>query len=101
MKTPSLQVKMGGKTVTVPIVKNEETTLRIVERVNQRLQDIEESSPRIDTQAFALQTAYSFAVELAQAEAAEADDQQDTLEALGRLQRSLEDVLMVLDFSAD
>ncbi|GMV91548.1 MAG: hypothetical protein AMXMBFR82_13260 [Candidatus Hydrogenedentota bacterium] len=96
MKNPTLQVKMGGKTVTVPVYRDEATTLRIVGRVNQRLGEIEESSPRIDTQAFALQTAYTFAVELARAESEADADEQDCLQALGRLAQALKETLAVI-----
>ena len=97
MKAPSLRVKIGGKTVTVPVFKDEQTTLRIVDLVNRRIQNIEENSPRIDTQAFALQTAYSFAVDLARAEAAEAEDEGELVQALTKLQLALGDVLKTFD----
>lgn len=97
MKNPTLQVKMGGKTVTVPVYRDEATTLRIVGQVNQRLEEIEESSPRIDTQAFALQTAYTFAVELARAQSEADADEQDCQQALGRLAQSIKETLAVLE----
>lgn len=97
MKHETMQVKLGGKTVTVPVFRDEIKTLRIVDQVNQRLQEIEDGSSRIDTQAFALQTAYTFAVELAHAEAQLDADGQDMLLALTRLSRSLGEVLKVLE----
>lgn len=90
---PRLEVKLGGKTVHVPVYKDEQTTLRIVEHVNQRLAEIEEASPRIDTQAFALQTAYLFALDVEHAHAEEAEDEADLIRALTRLQLSLKEVL--------
>jgi len=97
MKEPFIQVILGGKTVAVPIYKDEQTTLRIVELVNRRLQDIERDSPRIDTQAFALQAAFAFAVECARAEAAASEDEAELLQSLTRLQLALDEVLRIID----
>jgi cell division protein ZapA (FtsZ GTPase activity inhibitor) len=96
MKEPTLQVKIGGKTVSVPIYRDEQTTLSLVELVNRRLQEIEETSPRVDTQAFALQTAYAFAADLARLEAAASAEEGELVQALSRLQTAFDDVLKTL-----
>lgn len=96
MKAPTLQVKIGGKTVSVPIYRDEPTTLSLIELVNQRLEEIEASSPRVDTQAFALQTAYAFAVDIARLEAAASAEEDELVQALSRLQTALADVLKTL-----
>jgi cell division protein ZapA (FtsZ GTPase activity inhibitor) len=101
MKNPTVQVKIGGKTVSVPIYRDEATTLRIVEKVNRRLQEIEEESPRIDTQAFALQTAFSFAADVARIESAAENDEQNLIRALTKLQRALGETLKTLDADVD
>lgn len=63
--TPSvLPVKIANVSMRVPVCVDEETTRGIVEALNARIKQIEEKAPRIDTQAFALQTAYEAAVDL-------------------------------------
>jgi cell division protein ZapA (FtsZ GTPase activity inhibitor) len=101
MKNPTMQVKIGGKTVAVPIYRDEATTLRIVEKVNRRLQDIEEESPRIDSQAFALQTAFSFAADVARIESAADIEDQNLVRALSKLERALGETLRTLDGDTD
>lgn len=68
MNAARIRVELGGKSIQVPVYKDRETTLALVRRVNERLAEIERDSDRIDTQAFALQAAVSFAAELQAAE---------------------------------
>ena len=93
MKAPLLDVRIGGKTVAVPIYKDEVTTLQLVESVNARLRDIEESSRKIDTQAFALQAAFTFAADLARAHEEEAASEGALLQALTRMHIALTEAL--------
>ena len=58
-----MRVKLGNITMDVPIHRDEETTLALVERINERLRAIEDQSRVIDSQQFALLAAYAFAVE--------------------------------------
>jgi cell division protein ZapA (FtsZ GTPase activity inhibitor) len=88
-----MHVTVGGMRIRVPLYRNEETTLYIVEQVNQRLKEIEEQSTRIDSQRFALQAAFSFAAELAQAEADRSDDSREMATALDRIATSLQRLL--------
>ncbi|MCC6699627.1 MAG: cell division protein ZapA [Candidatus Hydrogenedentes bacterium] len=88
-----LQVKLGGKTVQVPVFQDEKTTLEIVASVNDRLREIEESSARVDTQAYALQAAYLFAVDSARAELASSDDETEVHKSLVRIQHALKGLL--------
>ena len=64
----TMRVKIGNTPLDVPIHRDEETTLAIVERVNQRLKAIEDQARVIDTQQFALLAAYAFAIETTEAE---------------------------------
>jgi hypothetical protein len=88
-----LQVKLGGRTVQVPIYQDEKTTLQLVDSVNERLREIEESSTRVDTQAFALQAAYLFAVDSAREQASFDEDDAEILRSLTRVQLALNGLL--------
>ena len=91
-----LQVKLGGKTVQVPVYRDEKTTLLLVNDVNERLREIEEGSARVDTQAFALQAAYLFAADLARERAAFSEDDEEVIKSLTRVQLALNGLLGVL-----
>ena len=58
-----LEVRIGNSAISVPICSDPAATQTIAKEITQRLQEIEKSSPRIDTQAFALRAAYDFAAE--------------------------------------
>jgi hypothetical protein len=59
----TLQVKIGKATLKVPVCVDEPTTLAVAQQISDRLKEIEDHATRIDTQAFALQAAYEFAVD--------------------------------------
>ncbi len=61
MIPPTCEVSLGGLTVRVPTFKSVEDTRQIVESINARLKDLESTSTRVNTQAFALMAAYEFA----------------------------------------
>lgn len=63
MSTPRIKVKLGGKSLEVPVYRDMRATQKLIERLNQRLKEIETAGGRIDTQAFALEAAYTFAAE--------------------------------------
>lgn len=48
----------------IPMIVDQETTLRIAQKVNARLEEVEKDSDRVDSHAFALIAAMSFAAEL-------------------------------------
>ncbi len=94
MKKPgTMQVKVGGVTLTVPVCGDEETTEAIVARVEARLSEIEEKSTRIDSQAFALAAAMSFASDLHKATTARESDTEQFSDALEGLTEALEALL--------
>ncbi|MCP4644667.1 MAG: cell division protein ZapA [bacterium] len=84
-----LNVVIAGISITVPIWRDAETTQRIVDRVNDRIQEIEGRSRRVNTQMFALEAAFSFAQEVAKLEAARQQDETDLSEALEHLASKL------------
>ncbi len=85
----AVQIKIGNATMRVPVCVDEETTLEIVQRVNQRLKQVEEKATRIDTQAFALQTAYELAADLYLSEREHERDVRDLAKALDKIATQL------------
>ena len=90
MNDERIEVKLGGKTVSVPIYRDRRTTLRLVRRVTEKLKQIEADSPRIDTQAFALDAALSFAAESAQAEILRESESKEVFKELDHISRELD-----------
>ena len=64
-RTP-VDVKLGGLSLRVAPFGSPERTQDIVAAVNARLKELEAASPKVNTQAFALQAAYEFACQLAE-----------------------------------
>lgn len=60
----TIQVRLGGVSLTVPLYQNEEDTQRLAKEINDRLKEIESKATRVDSQAFALRLAYSYALEI-------------------------------------
>jgi len=90
MSTPRIKVKLGGKSLEVPVYRDMRATQKLIERLNQRLKDIEAQSGRIDTQAFALEAAYTFAVEAQRlADDVEAE-RHETVKELDRLSKAVD-----------
>jgi cell division protein ZapA (FtsZ GTPase activity inhibitor) len=63
MKAKRIQVKLGGRLCELPPPEGDRPAQPIADQVNERLRRIEESAARIDTIAFALEAAFSFAAE--------------------------------------
>ena len=77
MKQESMEVVVGRMRLKAPVWVDAETTQRVVNVVNARLDEIEKRSDRVDSHAFALIAAMSFAFEFEQAKlAAEAEREQ-------------------------
>jgi cell division protein ZapA (FtsZ GTPase activity inhibitor) len=66
MKPTLIEVMLGRIRMKVPVIVDEATTLRAVDAVNARLDEIEKQSQRVDTFEFALLASLSFAGELEQ-----------------------------------
>ena len=82
----TVQVRLGGVTLPVPLHQSEEETLRLAEEMNDRLKAIESSAARVDSQAFALQLAYSYALEVELLKMKLHDEQRE-------IEKALEEVL--------
>lgn len=73
MNAKTVTVKINNLTVTVEEYLDPATSQDVADEVTAHYRRIEENSKRIDTQAFLLQTAYAFAVQVRELEA-ELDD---------------------------
>lgn len=87
MKT--VRIEVGGKTVHSPIFEDVHTTRELAKQVTERLAAIERDADRIDTQAFALTAAISFAHDAAQLRAEQEADTRAILKALDDLTQRL------------
>lgn len=87
MKT--VRIEVGGKTVHSPVFEDVHTTRELAKQVTERLKAIESESDRIDTQAFALTAAISFAHEASRLRNEQEADTQDILKALDELTQRL------------
>ena len=87
------KVRIAGKSITVPVYHDRRTTLRLVKLLDDRIKEIEKASDRIDTQAFALQAALSFAAELAEVEEAREQETTEMFNDLDRLSKTLDELV--------
>lgn len=93
MKQHPRQIKLRGITLTIPDHLHPETASRVLSELEARLTDIESKSTRIDTQAFALQTALSFALDAAEARKDHDSDTREILLALDKISDQLRTLL--------
>jgi cell division protein ZapA (FtsZ GTPase activity inhibitor) len=108
-ETDLMEATLGHMHLKVPILVDRDTTQRIAAKVNARLAEIERNSERVDTQAFALLAAMSFAMEAEQTRlvsAAQVEEAQDALAGERQTlreesQRETRDVLVELDRIAE
>lgn len=93
-----IEIAIGKMHLRSPVVVDEATTQRIAGLVNVRLEEIEKNSDRVDSYAFALLAAMSFAAELEEARIALEEERQritqqagqDTKEIFSELTRIVE-----------
>jgi len=83
-------VRLGGVPIKVPIVVDAETTEGIVAQVNERFKQIESQGGKINTQVYALLTAYQFAVDVFTLRRKMEADESDLIRALDKLNASLQ-----------
>lgn len=104
MNDETIEAVVGGMRLRVPIIVDAETTQSIVDRVNERLKQIQSQSTRIDTYAFAVLAAVSFAgeaeeltrqreIEHKQADKERDQETRELLSALGDINKGLRNVL--------
>ena len=101
MSSSTVDVQIGGITVRVPMYGSMEDTRAIVEAVNSRLGELEAKSGKVNTQAFALQAAYEFAIESVQLREEVAKAEDDIVGVVQDLTRRLETFREQVEESAD
>ena len=85
MTPDTVDVKLSGLTVRVPTRGKPERSQQIADSVNARIQQIEKTSFKVNTQAFALQAAYEFAADLDQLKIQIANEQETAAMAIQQL----------------
>lgn len=83
-------IEIANTKLQVPLVVDAETTRAIAAQVNARFAEYEAQTGRIDTQRFALLTAFAFAAEAHLSTQQEAEDERAILSALEALHESLQ-----------
>jgi cell division protein ZapA (FtsZ GTPase activity inhibitor) len=96
---PRIDVRIGGRTFSVPKLKDKDTTYHIAKLLQQRLKQIEAKSSRIDTQAFAIEAAMSFALDHLEAEETLEEETREMMNALSELSKDLRTICR--DFDVD
>ena len=96
MSPARVKVKLAGKTIEVPVYGDSQLTQKLAARVNQRLKEIEQRAQRIDTQAFALETALAFAAELEEVRGESEADRKAMLAELDRLSKTVDKLIREL-----
>jgi len=94
MNGTHVEARIANVKLRLPIYRDKQTTLEIADELTARIAEMEEKAGRVDSQAFALQAAFAYAVEL-RAEQDERDrDTRDLLKMLdgiaGQLRRVIE-----------
>jgi len=93
MKAFTQKKQVAGVTLQVPIYTDEATTNALIQQVNDRIEEIASTADRIDTQAFALLAALSFAADLHNQQTQHEQQQSNQLRALKKLTESLRSLL--------
>jgi hypothetical protein len=88
-----MTVKLCHLTVRVPIIQDEKTTTDLVDQVNAVYDDITHNATKIDTQAFAAQTALYFAKEYMRLQQEARRDHDDMVKALNAAVERLDEML--------
>ncbi len=98
MPPENMKVTIARTTIQVPVVVDEETTLKLVEQITDRIAAMEAHANRIDSQAFALQAAFGFAADL---HFAKEDHAEETREVTLALQRLIDTLGEILESASD
>ncbi|MFO7974822.1 MAG: cell division protein ZapA [Candidatus Hydrogenedentota bacterium] len=94
--TPSThRTKVAGVTIDLPIFDDVDTTEQLANLVTERVREIEASSNKIDTQAFALAAAVSFAADLAHAQKEHDRDTAEITKALSSILARLDQLIQM------
>lgn len=84
---------VAGVALALPVFDTPENTEELAQRVTERMREIEAGSHKIDTQAFALTAAVSFAAELAVARKDHEREMADVIKALSAILVRLDELL--------
>lgn len=93
MKNQFMTTRIANVKVRVPVYIDKATTKALAGQVSERVAATESASDRIDTQAFALQTAFEFAVELDALKREHAEDEKELTIAFERIASKLKDLV--------
>ena len=93
MTNQTIRTRIAGTVVELPLVRDEAYTAQIADKVTERFREIEAASSRINTQAFALQAAFSFAAELEHLNTEREEEIRELVHALANLAGRLEDLI--------
>ncbi len=90
MSAKLTEVVIAGLNLKVPACETREATEALVARVHAKLKDLESRSSKVNTQAFALQAAYEFAMEAAELGQAYADAESRMVKSIQAIQDRVE-----------
>jgi len=90
MSAKLTEVLIAGLTLKVPVYETREATEALVARVHAKLKDLESRSSKVNTQAFALQAAYEFAMESAELRQAYSDTESRMVKSIQAIQERVE-----------
>lgn len=88
-----INVKLCHLTVRVPVIEDEMTTMALVDQVNDIYDEIAGSAVKVDTQAFAAQTALHFATELMRLKKESRRDYDDMVKVLDSAVGRLDEII--------
>lgn len=93
MKPKEIELRLGRIRLRAPVYHTEEATRALAADVNRRLKEIEAKSQRVDTQAFALLAALSFAADVEDLKEAQHEETSSVLVALDQFSETLDALL--------
>ncbi len=93
MSGEHLDATVANVRLRVAVFRDEATTRRLLERLEKRVREIESQSPRINTQAFAIQAAFEYLTQLEDARAGENELNKDLLRSLDGLATKLQELV--------
>jgi len=100
MSHDTIEITVGRTKLFVPVVVDEATTLRVAERVNDRLDAYQMQGGRIDDLTFALRAAFEFAADLERVSRKRAEEvlrlKQDAEEESDQVAEALDKILQTL-----
>lgn len=93
MTSEYVDARIANVNLRLPVYRDKQTTLELAEKVSALIGAMEEKAGRVDSQAFALQAAFSYAVELHAERAAQDGDTRELLKALDGIASKLNGLL--------